>query len=143
MLKVFERLTHPQPATVTLSLSFDSRQKSRFCTQLADGTAALLDLPRGYILRGGDCLKAEDGRIILVQAALETVTHVQIVDPLLLARICYHLGNRHIALQIDAQWVRYQPDHVLDEMLQHFGLSISTLDAPFEPEGGAYQHVHA
>ncbi|EIJ41791.1 urease accessory protein UreE [Beggiatoa alba B18LD] len=142
MLKVLERLAYPQPASLFLSLSFDLRQKSRLCTQLNDGTAVLLDLPRGQILRGGDCLKAEDGRIIEVQAALEPVTHVEIVEPLLLARVCYHLGNRHIALQITSQWLRYQPDHVLDDMLRHFGLNVRVIDAPFEPEGGAYQTGH-
>ena len=113
---------------------------------LDNGEEAGLFLERGSILRHGDLLLADDGRVVEVQAATETVSTVRTDNGLLLARACYHLGNRHVALQIGPGWLRYAHDHVLDDMLRGFGLRITVEQAPFEPEGGAYvasSHAHA
>ena len=91
-----------------------------------------------------DLLASVDGTIVVVRAAAEPVSEVRCDDPLLLARACYHLGNRHVPLQIEPGFVRYQHDHVLDEMLQGLGLSVAVCQAPFEPEPGAYGgHGHS
>ncbi|MNM46951.1 Urease accessory protein UreE [compost metagenome] len=114
---------------------------------LDDGREAGLMLERGQLLRGGELLGDEDGReVIRVLAAAEQVSTVRCSDPLLLARASYHLGNRHVPLQIDAGFVRYQHDHVLDEMVRGLGLQVTVEQAPFEPEAGAYQsapHSHS
>ena len=98
-------------------------------------------LPRGTVLRGGDGLRAEDGEIIAVRAAIEDVSTAYCADPVRLARAAYHLGNRHIAVQVGAGWLRYLHDHVLDHMLTEMGMEVKREDAPFEPEAGAY-HGH-
>ena len=138
MLKITQKLSGPQAATATLRLPFELRQKSRLKVTLDDGRQAGLFLQRGDILRGGDCLLAEDNSIIQVLADNETVSMVQSDDSLLLARACYHLGNRHVPLQIENNALSYLHDHVLDDMLKQLGLNVSTNQAPFEPESGAY-----
>lgn len=145
MLQVEVKLAQPEPAQAQLTLPFELRQKSRFRATLDDGREVALVLPRGQILRGGDCLRAEEGTVIQVQAALEGVSVVYSEDPLLLARACYHLGNRHIALQIGAGWCRYLHDHVLDAMVSGLGLRVQYQQLTFEPEAGAYdgQGSHA
>jgi urease accessory protein len=124
-------------------LPFGDRAKSRARVRLANGAEAGLFLERGSVLRGGDLLLADDGRVVEVEAAPETVSTVHTDDALLFARACYHLGNRHVPLQIGAGWLRYQHDHVLDDMLKGFGLVVNVEHAPFEPEGGAYVSSHA
>lgn len=138
MLKITQKLSELQPATVTLKLPFELRQRSRLKVTLDDGRQAGLFLERGDVLRGGDCLLAEDNTIIQVQADDETVSMVQSNDSLLLARACYHLGNRHVPLQIENNYLFYLHDHVLDDMLKQLGLRVNTTQAPFEPESGAY-----
>lgn len=146
MLKVFEKLEQKVITNKVLTLPFESRQKSRLKTELNDGTEIGLMLPRGLVLRGGDCLRAEDGSIIRVVAAPENVSIVRHHNLLLIARASYHLGNRHVALQIGDGWLRYQQDHVLDDMVRGLGLEVAHELAPFEPEGGAYsehaEHGH-
>jgi len=146
MLKISEKLDNTKPHDCTLTLAFDLRQKSRFKAVLDDGVEAALILPRGSVLRSGDCLRAEDGKIILIQAASERVSNVATDDAHLLARACYHLGNRHVPLQIGEGWLRYAHDHVLDDMLHGLGLHAITVEALFEPEAGAYgghaAHAH-
>lgn len=146
MLKVFEILEKPQQTELMLTLPFELRQKSRLKATLNNEIEIGLMLPRGHLLRGGDCLKAENGDVIQIQAANEEVSTVQHKDPLMIARASYHLGNRHVALQIGNGWIRYQHDHVLDEMVKGLGLEVKFESAPFEPEGGAYGghgHSHA
>ncbi|MFA0405686.1 urease accessory protein UreE [Vibrio sp. 10N.222.52.C12] len=121
-----------------LSLPIDSRIKSRLKVMLDDGRNAGLFLPRGHILRGGEQLSSECGLVVEVKAAPETVSTVYCEDMLLLTRVAYHLGNRHVPLQVEAGWVRYQHDHVLDEMVEGLGAIVTTEKQPFEPEGGAY-----
>lgn len=138
MLKITQKLPEPQLATASLKLPFELRQKSRLKVTLEDGREAGLFLERGEVLRGGDCLMAEDNSIIQVQADNETVSMVQTNDSLLLARACYHLGNRHVPLQINNNSLSYLHDHVLDDMLKQLGLNVNITQAPFEPESGAY-----
>ena len=124
-----------------LELPFEQRQRSRLRTQLASGEAVALLLPRGEILRGGDVLQADDGRLVLVVAANETLLHVECAHPHDLARAAYHLGNRHVAVQVGDGFLRLAADHVLEDMLRGLGAKLTPITAPFEPEGGAY-HGH-
>jgi urease accessory protein len=130
----------PQDA---LSLPFELRRRSRLRSTLDGGAEVGLFLPRGTALREGDLLRADNGWIVRVVAAPETVSCARTSDPLLLARASYHLGNRHIALQVEAGGVRYLHDHVLDEMVRALGLTVTVENLPFEPEAGAYGgHSH-
>jgi urease accessory protein len=138
MIRIEQRYSGPATHQATLSLPIDLRTRSRLKVTLDDGRAAGLFLPRGQILRGGDLLLGSDGLVIRIEAAAETVSTVQCDDALALARTCYHLGNRHVPLQITARWVRYQHDHVLDDMVRGLGLAVTVSQAPFEPEAGAY-----
>lgn len=106
--------------------------------ELEDGTEAGILLPRGTILRGGDCLATTDGDSVVIEAATEKVSTVKVGDPLLLARICYHLGNRHVSLAIRPDGASYLHDHVLDQMVMQLGGNIQIEEIPFEPEHGAY-----
>ncbi len=146
-LKLDRSIDRPRAADRRLVLPFGERSKSRLRATLDNGEEAGLFLERGSVLRHGDLLLADDGRVVEVQAAPETVSTVHTDDALMLARASYHLGNRHVALQIGTGWVRYQHDHVLDDMLRGFGLDVVIEQIPFEPEGGAYvaasHHTHA
>ena len=138
------------PTTLKMAsatLPFDVRIRSRARIALDGGGEAGFILPRGHLLRGGDVLADETGQYLLrIQAAAETVSTLYCDDPLQLARACYHLGNRHVPLQIGPGFARYQHDHVLDDMLVQMGLHVVVEQAPFEPEAGAYQsapHGHS
>jgi len=125
-----------------LKLPFDSRQKSRLKTKLVSGEEVGLLLPRGEILRGGDLVTASDGRVIEVVAEPEKLLHVETES---LAKVAYHLGNRHVPVQVGEGFLRIAEDHVLEEMLKKMGAKVSRVEAPFEPEAGAYaggQHQH-
>jgi len=126
----------------TLTLPFELRQKSRLKATLDNGMEVGLMLPRGGLLRGGDVLRAEDGTLIKIVAAAETVSKVTHEDPLMRARASYHLGNRHVPLQITQNYLCYTHDHVLDEMVIGLGLNVECVMAPFEPEAGAYGGGH-
>jgi urease accessory protein len=144
VIKVTEKLDSPETAQATLTLPFELRQKSRLRAVLDSGVDVGLMLPRGEILRGGDCLRAENGWIIELKAAPEPVTTVTCANSLLMQKACYHLGNRHVPLEITPDGLRYLQDHVLDQMVESLGLSIAHESAPFEPESGAYhQHGHS
>jgi urease accessory protein len=148
MLTVRQRLTasagatDASPVAEKLVLPFELRQRSRLRTRLASGAEVGLFLERGIVLRGGDLLLAEDGTVIEVVAALETVSTVADSDATRLARAGYHLGNRHVPVQIGTGWLRYGHDHVLDDMVSGMGLNVVIEQAPFEPEAGAYGHSH-
>lgn len=146
VLKVYERLGEVNDAeknsAALLTLPFELRQKSRLKAQLDDGTEVGLVLSRGELLRDGDYLRAENNLLIQVTAAAESVSTVRHPDPLMLARASYHLGNRHVPLQISKDWLRYAHDHVLDDMVRGLGLIVEHEMAPFEPEGGAYGGGH-
>lgn len=142
MIRITHRLEETATSQASLTLPFELRQKSRLHAKLDNGIEAGLFLPRGTVLRDGDLLRADNGLIIKVCAAIEEVSTAFANNSLLLARACYHLGNRHVALQIGPDWLRYLHDHVLDDMLNHLGLSVKLERAPFEPETGAY-HSHS
>ncbi|MFA0084801.1 urease accessory protein UreE [Vibrio sp. 10N.261.51.F12] len=137
LMELASRSSHTQ-TDGSLSLPIDSRIKSRLKVTLDDGRAAGLFLPRGHILRHGEVLRSKCGLTIEVKAASESVSTVYCDDALLLTRVAYHLGNRHVPLQVHAGWVRYQHDHVLDEMVVGLGAEVTSEIEPFEPEGGAY-----
>jgi urease accessory protein len=125
----------------TLTLPFELRQKSRLRVRLDGGDDVALSMARGRVLRGGDLLRADDGTVVLVRAAAEQVSTVTAAEPEALARAAYHLGNRHVPVQVGAGFLRYQHDHVLDDMVRALGVAVHAEQAPFEPEGGAYAHA--
>jgi urease accessory protein len=143
MRKILEKVASSVPATVAVTLDHLARQKSRGLLRLDDGSEAALLLERGQNLHHGDRLRADDGMVVQVQAALEGLSVVTAQDPLELARAAYHLGNRHIAVQIQALRLAYLHDHVLDGMLRELGFQVTFAAEPFEPESGAYGHGHA
>lgn len=125
-----------------LVLPFDLRQRSRLRVTLKSGLEAALMLDRGTILRGGDLLETDDGRVVEVVAAPQAVTDVTANTPQALMCAAYHLGNRHVPLQVGDGWLRLEQDHVLNEMLIGLGMTTVNQDAPFEPEAGAYGGGH-
>jgi urease accessory protein len=141
---VIEKFAEPKAvATERLELTFDTRCKSRLRTQLASGEECGLFLERGTVLRGGDKLLSNDGRIVEVIAAPEKLMEAVSGDPLLLAKAAYHLGNRHVAVHMLPGKLRLTADHVLGEMVRGLALKVSEIEAPFEPESGAYGHAGA
>jgi urease accessory protein len=132
-----------EPPSDSLTLPFDLRQKSRFLTKLDSGREIALVLPRGRVLRGGDRVRRQDGVVFEIRAADEKCSTVRAKDSVHLLRVAYHLGNRHMPLQVGDAFVRYLRDHVLDEMVRGLGAEVMHEDAPFEPEGGAYGGGHA
>ena len=137
--RLVERIDGQQSAGEQLVLPFELRSRSRLRTRLASGEEVAVALPRGEILRDGDRLRASDGRIVEVRAAAETVSTARGGDAQALVRAAYHLGNRHVALQLGEGWLRYSHDHVLDDLVARLGLQVTVEQAPFEPEAGAYQ----
>ena len=145
MIRLTTKIASDSQATASVTLPLDLRLKTRQRVTLASGEDAGIFLEKGAILRGGEKLQSEDGLVVEIIAADEQVSSVYVDDALALAKAAYHLGNRHIPLQIEAGVLRYQHDHVLDEMVKGFGLVVTVEQAPFEPEGGAYQsggHSH-
>ncbi|MCK3188047.1 urease accessory protein UreE [Escherichia coli] len=146
MLYLTRRVETPAQTTASVTLPVDMRVKSRIKVTLNDGRQAGLLLPRGLLLRDGDILSNENGdEFIKVIAADEAVSVVRCADPFMLAKACWHLGNRHVPLQIMPGELRYHHDHVLDYMLRQFGLDVDFAHLPFEPEAGAYaskSHAH-
>jgi urease accessory protein len=147
MLKITEKLVTPLTPSVRLTMPFEKRQKSRLRVSLDNNQEAALMLERGSVLRHGELLRADNGLVVEVRAANEEVAVISTEDSFLLARACYHLGNRHVPLQIGEGWLRIQRDHVLEEMVQSLGLFVKHECAPFEPESGAYSghsnHSHS
>ena len=125
-----------------LVLPFEMRQKSRLRARLTTGEEVAIVLPRGQVLRGGDWVVASDGRVIEVLAKPEKVLHVLCATPNALTRAAYHLGNRHVPVQVGDGWLRIAADHVLEEMLKGLGATLIATEAPFEPEAGAYGPHH-
>jgi len=138
MIELTHKLTGGGAAGRKINLPWEKRIKSRLRAQLDNGDEAGIFLERGTVLRGGDILTGSSGELVEVMAAPETVSTVRPEDPLQLARLCYHLGNRHVALEILPGRIRYLHDHVLDEMVAQLGGSVTVETAPFEPEHGAY-----
>jgi urease accessory protein len=141
MLSFSTKLSHIHSDTTiddVVALSFDLRQKSRIRVTLQSGTEAALFMERGTILRGGDYLKADTGEVIEVVAADQSVMQVTATNAHALTRAAYHLGNRHVPLEIGDGWLKLESDYVLKDMLIGLGVQVEELQAPFEPESGAY-----
>jgi len=143
MMIVTKRCAPRQSWDDELSLAFELRQRSRLRTALASGEELGLFLVRGDVLRGGDFLLAEDGRVVRVIAKPERVLDIVCPDAEALARIAYHLGNRHVPVQVGTRWLRIADDHVLRQMVEGLGATVVARDAPFEPEPGAYAGSHS
>lgn len=128
---------HQAPAD-TVVLDFDDRHRRRMAMTGTRGLEFLLDLETAVALRGGDALVLEDGRLIEVVAAPEPLVEIRGADPLHLVRVAWHLGNRHLPTQIMPKGLRIRRDHVIEAMVQGLGARIIEIEAPFDPEGGAY-----
>ncbi len=124
-------------------LDFDDRHRRRMAMTGTRGLEFLLDLEAATALRGGDALVLEDGRLIEVVAAPEPLIEVRSNDPAHLLRLAWHLGNRHLPTQITARGLRIRRDHVIEEMARGLGAKVLAIEAPFDPEGGAYAHPAA
>jgi urease accessory protein len=135
-----------EAAADTVVLGFDDRHRRRMAMTGTRGLEFLLDLENAVALRGGDALLLEDGRRIEVVAAAEPLAEIRGLDPQHLVRVAWHLGNRHLPTQIMAKGLRIRRDHVIEAMVKGLGARIIEIEAPFDPEGGAYAgggHGHA
>lgn len=143
MLKITQRFDG-QPAAVLdqLALPYDLRKRGRFKATTVGGREVGVFIDRGQVLSEGDLLQTECGQLIQVVAAPEAVITASADEWLAFARVCYHLGNRHVPLQVGERWLRFQPDHVLQELAERYGLTTVAEHAPFAPENGAYGHSH-
>jgi urease accessory protein len=130
----------------TVVLDFDGRHRRRMAMTGTRGLEFLLDLENATVLRGGDALVLDDGRLIEVVAAPEPLAEIRGSDPQHLVRLAWHLGNRHLPTQITARGLRIRRDHVIEAMVKGLGARVIEIEAPFDPEGGAYAgggHGHA
>jgi len=139
MLELVLGQKDPRPATESLTLVFELRRRARLRTRLDSGREVGLLLERGLSLKHGDRLATKDGDLVVeVRARAEQLSIVETGDAHLLARAAYHLGNRHVPLQLAPGWLAYQHDHVLDGLMHELGLSVQVRERPFEPEPGGY-----
>jgi len=125
-----------------LTLDFDARHRRRIRLTTDQGEDVLLDLPKAVAMTDGDGLQLEDGKWLKVQAAAEPIIEVSHKNPNQLMRLAWHLGNRHLPTEIRDQVLRIRPDHVIEKMLDGFGADLVKVQAPFQPEGGAYGSHH-
>lgn len=130
------------PVDEVIELAFEQRERSRFRATLLSGEEIGVDLPPGTLLRHGDRLLLADGRIVAIEAAPERLLEVHAHDAIELARIAYHIGNRHVPVQIGDGFVRLLPDHVLQAMIERLGGHVHEVSVGFQPESGAYGHSH-
>lgn len=132
----------PESAADLLVLPYEERYRRRIRYVAESGTAFLLDLPRAVLLRAGDGLLLEDGRVIAVGAACEPLLKVTAPDTATMMRLAWHLGNRHLPAQLAADHLYIRHDPVIEAMLQGLGATIEHVDEPFTPESGAYGSSH-
>jgi urease accessory protein len=130
-----------QAAADTVVLDFDDRHRRRVAMTGTRGLEFLLDLENAVALRGGDALVLEDDRLIEVVAAAEPLAEIRGTDPHHLVRVAWHLGNRHLPTQIMPKGLRIRRDHVIEAMVKGLGARVIEIEAPFDPEGGAYAHA--
>jgi urease accessory protein len=130
----------PDAAIDEITLDYDSRHRRRFRLTAASGTEIMLHLTETTHIRGGDALVLDEGGFVAVHAAPEQLLEVTAADADALTRLAWHLGNRHLAVQILPGRLRLLDDHVIAEMLPSLGGTVARLTAPFDPESGAYQH---
>jgi urease accessory protein len=126
----------------TVRLDFDRRTRRRLTLTGQGGLSFLLDLAKAPTLRAGDGLRLEDGRVVAVEAARERLLEISCADERALARVAWHLGNRHLAAEIGARVIHIREDHVIAEMARGLGAEVRTVERPFNPEGGAYGEGH-
>ena len=139
MLKINKKFSGTPAALFdSLSLSYDLRKRGRFKATTEAGHEVGVFIERGQVLGDGELLQTECGKLIRVIAQAETVVTASTDDWLKFSKVCYHLGNRHLPLQVGDRWLRFQPDHVLQELVELYGLTSVLEDAPFMPENGAY-----
>jgi urease accessory protein len=141
MVEVHEIATEGEP-TDRLALTWEARRKSRLRAVTVGGLEVGLFLPRGTALFDGDLVRASDGTLIRVEAAREDVSTVSSPDAVLLARVAYHLGNRHVRTQVGPGYIRYRHDRAIDELVRKLGATITDEELPFEPERGTKDHAH-
>ncbi len=141
MLEAHELATTGEP-TDRLALTWEARRKSRLKTSTTSGAPIGIFLPRGTVLLEGSLLRASDGSLIAVEAAPEDVSTISSPDAQLLARIAYHLGNRHVRTQVGRGFIRYRHDRAIDELVRKIGAEAVVEEAPFEPERGTLDHDH-
>ncbi|HAN32895.1 MAG TPA: urease accessory protein UreE [Gammaproteobacteria bacterium] len=142
MREFIEKVKSSENVDGSVTLDLQQRVKSRLKTRSDSGDDIGIFMERGTILEDGDLIRDLEGYVLEVVAASETLSSIYSDDPLLLARACYHLGNRHVELQIKNTSIHYRHDHVLDDMIKSFGLDVVIESLPFQPENGAY-HSHA
>jgi urease accessory protein len=143
MLETVLSAHDPRPAADSLTLAFELRRRARLRATLDGGREVGLMLDRGLSLKHGDRLATRDGALVVeIRARRELLSTVSTDDPHLLTRAAYHLGNRHVPLQIEPGRLAYQHDHVLDDLMTELGLSARVVEAPFEPEAGGYSGGH-
>lgn len=130
----------PPAATDRVVLDFDRRHRRRLVMTGEKGMVFLLDLPQAAALRHGDGLVLEDGRIVEIVAAAEPLAEITAQDPAHLIRLAWHLGNRHLPTQLTGERLLIRRDHVIEDMLASLGAIVRHVEAPFDPEGGAYDH---
>lgn len=136
--KILAQHKWTEAAADTVVLGYDDRHRRRMAMTGTRGLEFLLDLEEAQALRGGDALVLEDGRLIEVVAAPELLIEIRGTDPHHLVRVAWHLGNRHLPTQIVGKGLRVRRDHVIEEMVKGLGAKVIAIEAPFDPEGGAY-----
>jgi len=124
----------------TVRLDYDRRTRRRIALMGQGGLSFLLDLPKAPVLVAGDGIRLEDGRIVAVEAAPEGLLEITCADEKALARIAWHLGNRHLATEIGDRVVHVREDHVISDLVRGLGAAVRSVERPFNPEGGAYGH---
>jgi urease accessory protein len=122
----------------SLTLAFDDRHRRRYLLKSDAGAPVLLDLAKAVAMADDDGLRCDDGQWLAVHAAAETLAEIACADPSGLARIAWHLGNRHLPTQLYGDRLRIRPDHVIEAMVRGLGATVRPVTAPFQPEGGAY-----
>ncbi|MCI4588705.1 urease accessory protein UreE [Sphingobium sp. BYY-5] len=148
MLTAHDVLPHGHwsgPAADHITLDHDARHRRRWYYTADHGTAFLLDLARATVLQHGDALQLSDGRLVEVLAAPEVLVEVTAADPAAMIRLAWHIGNRHLPAELHPHAIRLRDDHVINAMLEGLGATVTKVQAPFTPEGGAYSgasHSH-
>jgi urease accessory protein len=139
ILSIIKRGFWINNATDTIVLDYDGRHRRRMVLQSTHGLSFLLDLPEALVSRNGDALVLEDGRLIEIVAAPEKLLEIKCASPQQLGTLAWHLGNRHLPVEIRGLSLRLRRDHVIAELIQSFGMKMIEIEAPFEPETGAYR----
>ncbi|HEY9651800.1 MAG TPA: urease accessory protein UreE [Coleofasciculaceae cyanobacterium] len=145
MLTFTERLNSDAEVTVnfTLSLTAEERTRTRHRFEAPDGQELYLRLPRGTVLHDGDLVRSHDNNVVIrIAAKPEPVLTVTAQRPIDLLRASYHLGNRHVPLEVAPEYLRLSPDPVLQTMLEQLGVDVKEEISLFQPERGAYGHNH-